>query len=160
MPPSAGKIIAWSTVWLALNEPMWVTMSFSLGATTARGGGRSWIWNNETVNGLHHWYWFSWALVYVLCPWSSTNIVATHIRQAALTGTMHVVKEERHTRVIDLFLPRWTLLVHIWSYLILIEQTLLNCARFICIPTFIGSQALQSPDRGCPSSLFKWREKG
>ena len=97
MPPSAGKIIAWSTVWLALNEQMWVTMSLSPGATTAWGGGRSWIWNNETVNGRHHWYWFfSRASVYVLCPWSSTDAVAAHtLRRAALIGTMHVAEKEK-----------------------------------------------------------------
>lgn len=58
LPPSAGKIIPCRTVWLLLNERMWVTMSLSPGATTAWCGGRSWIWNNETVNGLHHCYWF------------------------------------------------------------------------------------------------------
>lgn len=75
-PPSAGEIIARSSVWLALNEQMWVTMSFSPGAATAWGGGRSWIWNNETVNALHHRYWFS--QVYVLCPWYSSTTVAIH----------------------------------------------------------------------------------
>lgn len=77
VPPSTGKIIARSTAWLAPNEQMWVTMSFSLGAAAAWGSGRSWIWNNETVNGLHHCYWFLLPLVCVLCWWPSDNTVAT-----------------------------------------------------------------------------------
>lgn len=79
-PPSAGKLIACSSVWLALNERMWVTMSFSPGAMTVGGwgvgGGRSWIWNNETVNALHHNYWFP--QVYILCPWFSSTTVTVH----------------------------------------------------------------------------------
>lgn len=79
-PPSAGKLIACSSVWLALNERMWVTMSFSPGAMTAGGwglgGGRSWIWNNETVNALHHNYWFP--QVYILCLWYSSTTVTVH----------------------------------------------------------------------------------
>ena len=73
---SPGERMAGSTVWLALNERMWVTMSLSLGTTTAWGDARSWIWNNERVNGLHHHYWFSFASHYALCPLSSPSLVA------------------------------------------------------------------------------------
>lgn len=76
-PPSAGELIACSSVWLALNERMWVTMRFSPGAATAWGGGRSWIWNNETVNALYWHYWFSQA--YILCPWYSSTTVTDHM---------------------------------------------------------------------------------
>lgn len=116
VPPSAGKIIAWSTVWLALNEQMWATMSFSLGATTAWGGGRSWIWNNETVNGLHCCYWFYLALVYVLCPWSSTSFTATHPKKNTQMWTCRrcaCIKRTDTGRRDDPFLPWWTLSLHL-----------------------------------------------
>lgn len=52
--------------WHLMSKCEW-QWALAHGATTAWGGGRSWIWNNETVNGLHHCYWFSkpWSMFYV-----------------------------------------------------------------------------------------------
>ena len=52
---------------------MWVTGRFGWGATTTQSSGRSQVWNNETVNGLHLHYGFSLTFLYVLCSRSSTN---------------------------------------------------------------------------------------
>lgn len=91
MPPSAGEIIPCRTVWLLLNEWMWVTMSLSPGATTAWCSGRSWIWNNKTVNGLHHCYWFFLSLAQ--CFMSAIvhkYVAAARARNQAFQGVVHV----------------------------------------------------------------------
>ena len=153
--PSSGKIIAWSTVWLALNEQIWVTVNFSLEAATAWRCGRSWIWNNETVNGLNHRYWFFYAAAYVLYPWSSTCFVASRTYGELHLKTQWMSQEQNGKHLDDLFFPRWTLQAHI-SYRGLTD--LIKLCSFYMYPCLYGSSGLQSP-YGSTVITFKRRGK-